>query len=64
MSKTKQNHSLIGQPAPALSLPNADGTTYEFKPGEQGKPTALFFYPKAGACPCFPATLVSHHNVH
>jgi peroxiredoxin Q/BCP len=31
-----------------LSLPNADGTTYELKPG-QGKPTAVFFYPKAGA---------------
>jgi len=46
------NHSLIGQPAPALSLPNADGTTYEFKPGEQGKPTALFFYPKAGSYGC------------
>jgi hypothetical protein len=43
-------HPLVGNPAPALSLPNADGTTYELKPGGEGKPTAVFFYPKAGAC--------------
>ena len=47
------NHPLLGKPAPALSLPNADGTSYELKPGGQGKPTAVFFYPKAGACPRF-----------
>ena len=45
-------HPLIGKPAPVLSLPNADGTTYELKPGAEGKPTAVFFYPKAGAFPC------------
>jgi hypothetical protein len=45
------SHPLVGKPAPALSLPNADGTTYELKPGGEGKPTAVFFYPKAGACP-------------
>jgi len=44
-------HPLVGKPAPALSLPNADGTTYELKPGE-GKPTAVFFYPKAGTYGC------------
>jgi len=42
-------HPLVGQPAPVISLPNADGTTYELKPGVQGKPTAVFFYPQAGA---------------
>ncbi|KAH9969648.1 peroxiredoxin Q [Russula dissimulans] len=45
-------HSLIGKPAPALSLPNADGTTYEYKPGVDGKPTAIFFYPAAGTYGC------------
>jgi len=45
-------HSLLGQPAPAISLPNADGTTYEFKPGGQGKPTAVFFYPAADTYGC------------
>jgi peroxiredoxin Q/BCP len=45
-------HSLLGKPAPALSLPNSDGTTYELKPGAQGKPTAVFFYPKAGTYGC------------
>jgi thioredoxin-dependent peroxiredoxin len=42
------NHPLTGKPAPVLSLPNADGTTYELKPGAEDKPTAVFFYPKAG----------------
>ena len=44
-------HPLVGQPAPVLSLPNADGTAYELKPGGGGNPTAVFFYPKAGAFP-------------
>ena len=48
---TMSNHPLIGKPAPVLSLPNADGTSYEIKPGAEGKPTAVFFYPKAGAFP-------------
>jgi hypothetical protein len=48
---TMSNHPLTGKPAPVLSLPNADGTTYELKPGAEGKPTAVFFYPKAGAYP-------------
>jgi hypothetical protein len=46
---SSSKHPLVGNPAPALSLPNADGTTYELKPGGEGKPTAVFFYPKAGA---------------
>ena len=48
-STTMSKHALLGQPAPVLSLPNADGTAYELKPGAEGKPTAVFFYPKAGA---------------
>jgi peroxiredoxin len=48
-------HALLGKAAPALSLPNADGSTYEFKPGASGKPTAVFFYPKASTCTRFPA---------
>ena len=44
-------HPLLGKPAPVVSLPNADGTTYELKPGAEGKPTAVFFYPKAGTFP-------------
>ena len=43
-------HPLIGKPAPAISLPGADGETYTLTPGEKGVPIALFFYPKAGEC--------------
>jgi len=50
MSKSK--HPLVGKPAPALSLPNADGTTFDYKPGTDGKPTAIFFYPAAGTYGC------------
>ncbi|KAI0304373.1 peroxiredoxin Q [Multifurca ochricompacta] len=46
------SHPLLGNPAPSLSLLNADGTTYELKPGAQGTPTAVFFYPKAGTYGC------------
>ncbi|KAH9080491.1 thioredoxin-like protein [Lactarius deliciosus] len=46
------SHSLLGKPAPTISLPNADGTTYELNPGTQGKPTAVFFYPKADTYGC------------
>lgn len=45
-------HTLIGKAAPVISLPNADGTAYELKPGAQGTPTAVFFYPQAGTFPC------------
>ena len=40
---------LVGKPAPAFSLPNHDGSTFEFKPGSSGRPTAIFFYPQSGA---------------
>ncbi|KAJ8501911.1 hypothetical protein ONZ51_g298 [Trametes cubensis] len=42
-------HPLIGQPAPSIALPGADGETYTLTPGEKGVPIALFFYPKSGA---------------
>jgi peroxiredoxin Q/BCP len=51
-------HPLIGQSAPVVSLPNADDTTYELKPGAEGKPTAVFFYPAAGTSPVFVLSLV------
>ena len=41
-------HPLVDKTAPALSLPNYDGQTYNFTPGSIGLPTALFFYPKSG----------------
>lgn len=41
-------HSLVGKPAPAISLPNQHGETYTFTPGASGAPVCLFFYPKAG----------------
>jgi AhpC/TSA family len=47
-------HPLLGKPIPTLSLPNAEGSTYELKP-VQGKPMAIFFYPKAGTLSCSPA---------
>ena len=51
-------HPLVGQHAPEISLPNADGTAYELKPGCEGKPMAVFFYPQAGAF--FPADVRIH----
>lgn len=39
---------LIGKPAPALSLPDANGETYNLTPDSAGVPIALFFYPKSG----------------
>ena len=41
-------HPLVGKPAPAISLPAADGETYTLTPGAKGVPVALFFYPKSG----------------
>ncbi|KAF6757346.1 thioredoxin-like protein [Ephemerocybe angulata] len=43
---------LVGKTAPSFSLPNHDGTTYEFKAGESGLPTALLFYPESGSYGC------------
>ncbi|KAI0632177.1 AhpC-TSA-domain-containing protein [Trametes polyzona] len=45
-------HPLIGQPAPPISLPGADGETYTLTPGAKGVPIALFFYPKSGSFGC------------
>lgn len=39
---------LVGKGAPAVSLPNYDGQTYDLTPGKNGVPIALFFYPKSG----------------
>jgi len=44
-------HDLIGKPAPSFTLPNQDGVDYTLTPG-QGKPIALFFYPKSGTYGC------------
>ncbi|KAF8158391.1 peroxiredoxin Q [Crassisporium funariophilum] len=44
--------SLIGKPAPTIMLPNYDGEAFEFKPGEQGTPSVLFFYPESGSYGC------------
>ncbi|EJT98625.1 peroxiredoxin Q [Dacryopinax primogenitus] len=44
-------HELIGKPAPTFTLPNQDGVDYTLHPG-QGKPIALFFYPKSGTYGC------------
>ncbi|ORX40818.1 thioredoxin-like protein [Kockovaella imperatae] len=42
--------SLIGKPAPIISLPNIRGGQYELPLGH--KPIALFFFPKAGTSGC------------
>ncbi|KAJ3505460.1 hypothetical protein NLJ89_g7404 [Agrocybe chaxingu] len=44
--------SLIGKPAPSITLPNYDGQTFTFTPGETGLPAAIFFYPHAGTYGC------------
>jgi len=46
------HHTLIGKPAPSISLPNSDGEQFTLKPGEKGIPIALFFYPKSGSYGC------------
>lgn len=43
-----RQHNLVGKEAPEVSLPNYDGETYTLKPGSDGLPIALFFYPKSG----------------
>ena len=40
--------SLIGKPAPPITLKNYDGQDYTFTPGTTGLPAALFFYPESG----------------
>ncbi|CAA7261488.1 unnamed protein product [Cyclocybe aegerita] len=44
--------SLIGKPAPSITLPNYDGQTFTFTPGGTGLPAAIFFYPHAGTYGC------------
>ncbi|KAH8825274.1 peroxiredoxin Q [Flagelloscypha sp. PMI_526] len=46
------HEELIGQKAPAFTLPNYDGTPYAVKPGETGTPIVLIFYPAAGTPAC------------
>ncbi|KAH9936267.1 peroxiredoxin Q [Fomitopsis serialis] len=46
------SHSLIGKPAPPLTLPNHDGETYTLTPGANGVPISLFFYPESGSFGC------------
>ncbi|KAJ7109701.1 peroxiredoxin Q [Mycena crocata] len=46
------HRSLVGKPAPAITLPNYDGESFTLTPGEKGLPIALFFYPKAGSYGC------------
>ena len=45
---TMSYQSLIGKPAPPITLKNYDGQDYTFTPGATGLPTALFFYPESG----------------
>jgi peroxiredoxin Q/BCP len=40
--------SLIGQTAPAVTLPSATGEQYELNPAAAGRPTVIFFFPAAG----------------
>ncbi|KAF8073830.1 thioredoxin-like protein [Lyophyllum atratum] len=44
--------TLIGKPAPSLSLPNYTGETFVLKPEEGSAPTVLFFYPSSGSYGC------------
>ncbi|KAL0961029.1 hypothetical protein HGRIS_006020 [Hohenbuehelia grisea] len=45
-------HSLIGHPAPTITLPDHNGETYSLVPGQNSMPVALFFYPKSGSFGC------------
>jgi peroxiredoxin Q/BCP len=40
--------TLIGLKAPAISLPDENGEIYNLVPGVDGRPVALFFYPRSG----------------
>jgi hypothetical protein len=41
-------HPLVNQPAPIITLPDANGKPFEINPGKSGVPTAIFFYPTSG----------------
>ncbi|KAI0345745.1 peroxiredoxin Q [Trametopsis cervina] len=47
-----RQHVLIGKPAPEITLLNYDGQSYTLNAANEGVPTALFFYPKAGSYGC------------
>jgi len=49
---TMSHRSLVGKPAPIITLPNYDGESFTLTPGVKGVPIALFFYPKAGSYGC------------
>ncbi|KAJ7863152.1 thioredoxin-like protein [Mycena olivaceomarginata] len=46
-----RTRTLIGKPAPIVTLPNYDGEEFTLTPGVKG-PTVIFFYPKAGSYGC------------
>ena len=47
-----KKHILQGKPAEEFTLPDSNGTDFQFNPkSEDGKPTALFFYPQSGQYP-------------
>jgi hypothetical protein len=48
MAASDTHESLIGKPAPKFTLPNYDGESFTFVPGEKDIPTAIFVYPAAG----------------
>ncbi|EIN12837.1 peroxiredoxin Q [Punctularia strigosozonata HHB-11173 SS5] len=45
-------HPLLNEPAPSITLPDANGDTYTFTPGANSVPAALLFYPKSGSYGC------------
>ncbi|KAJ7044084.1 peroxiredoxin Q [Mycena alexandri] len=47
-----KHQSLIGKPAPSITLLNYDGESFTLNPAEKALPIALFFYPKAGTYGC------------
>ncbi|KAG8796159.1 hypothetical protein FRC12_003750 [Ceratobasidium sp. 428] len=44
--------SLIGKPAPAVTLSSATGEQFELSPATSGQPTVIFFFPAAGTYGC------------
>ncbi|KAG8744211.1 hypothetical protein FRC10_010573 [Ceratobasidium sp. 414] len=44
--------SLIGQPAPVVTLSSATGEQFELNPATTGRPTVIFFFPAAGTHGC------------
>jgi len=45
-------HALQDEKAPPISLPNFDGETFTFTPGDEGRYAVVFFYPKSGSYGC------------